>query len=1029
MSDYNLGVARGLIEIAFDGTGVEKAADSLGAVADAAGGVKDALVAKGKSYIAAGTAIAAGLGFAIKTAASFEARISAVGAVSGATEAQMDKLREKALQLGQETVFGATDSALAMEELVKAGLSVEDVLNGAADAAVALAAAGEISLPAAAEIAANAMNQFELSAEKLPRVADAIAGAANASAIGVGEFGVSLGQVGAVAHVAGISFLDTATAIAIMGNAGIKGSDAGTSLKTMLTSLNPVTDKQIELFKELGLIMEDGTKKFQTAEGNMKSLAEISEVMNKAFGFSTISTKEFNAEVKRGADPLELMRASASKVGKAQQLMRLETAFGTDAIRAAAILARGGAAGFNEMAAAMGEVTAADVAAKRMDNLNGAIEELKGAFETASITVGTVFIPMMKFVAETITTVINGFNKLPGPIKTGVAILAGLTAAILLAAGAMMVFLPLMVALVVQLVLMRALGPIIALFRVYAGVVTGATTVTAAHAAAQALLATAWARSSFMGRMLVRTIRAIAIAWRFMMGPWGLAIAAIAAMGAAIFFMSRKSKPEIEDLTEAFKSEADGIRGAVREAARLRLEKKGLLDLADKYKISLDDVIDSSLNDIKAQERLNAAIAAAEKPIQDYIAGQRAITMDSKASSGERAKAQHNVTRATLDELEALKDLTQGVASNASATDAAKVKHDQFTRSQDNVTAAAKKAEDAIKGFSSALDFLFRDAFDVPRALDAIKSGMNALAREVKEKGTRTKGDTDIAIANRNALRDQARAINDVLTKMAETGSTSDQVKKKAKQLTDEFIEETIALGFTKKQIREYIDYLNSIPGAVPTELTVKAKEAKVEVGELQEKINKLQNRQIKLELLGTEAAKDKANKLQKTIDLLRDRQIKLGLIGVDGALTEIGKLQARIDNMSGRSITIDVNSTQGIGVFKVPAAARGGIATRATLAVVGEGRSSEAIVPLPDLAASFLRIFEAGQVLPRQAALASSSTGSPRPQPAQDRSSSSRLVSGSLSIDSSGRAWIQGVAQDVYDGESDFAGSYGRMG
>src|SRR5678816_4657152 len=101
-------------------------------------------------------------------------------------------------------------------ELIKAGISVEDTLNGAADATVALAAAGEIDLPQAATISANAMNAFGLAAKDLPHVADLIAGAANASAIDVGEFGQSLQQAGATAHLSGLSCDDLSCAIAAM---------------------------------------------------------------------------------------------------------------------------------------------------------------------------------------------------------------------------------------------------------------------------------------------------------------------------------------------------------------------------------------------------------------------------------------------------------------------------------------------------------------------------------------------------------------------------------------------------------------------------------------------------------------------------------------------------------------------------------------------------------------------------------------------------------------------------------------------
>ena len=113
----------------------------------------------------------AALAKSIGTAADFEQKLSAVAAVSSATGGQLDSLREKALQLGADTSFSASESATAMEELVKAGVSVEGVLGGAADAAVALAAAGGVDLATAAEIAANSMNTFNLAAGDLPRIA------------------------------------------------------------------------------------------------------------------------------------------------------------------------------------------------------------------------------------------------------------------------------------------------------------------------------------------------------------------------------------------------------------------------------------------------------------------------------------------------------------------------------------------------------------------------------------------------------------------------------------------------------------------------------------------------------------------------------------------------------------------------------------------------------------------------------------------------------------------------------------------
>src|SRR5678816_735116 len=298
-------------------------------------------------------------------------------------------------------------------ELIKAGISVEDTLNGAADATVALAAAGEIDLPQAATISANAMNAFGLAAKDLPHVADLIAGAANASAIDVGEFGQSLQQAGATAHLSGLSFDDLSLAIAAMGNAGIKGSDAGTSLKTFLSNLIPVTDKQVELSKELGLITEEGGNAFFDASGKVKTMAEIGGVLAK----------------------------SLKGMSEEQKLATLNTLFGSDAIRAAAVIADTGAKGFDNLSKNIGKVKAADVAATRMDNLQGSIEQLKGSLETLLIQVGTPFLKAIRTVVDQFTKFTNVLSGLDPNLQKFIAfgvlavgMLVGLGGALILVA-------------------------------------------------------------------------------------------------------------------------------------------------------------------------------------------------------------------------------------------------------------------------------------------------------------------------------------------------------------------------------------------------------------------------------------------------------------------------------------------------------------------------------------------------------------------------------------------------------------------
>ena len=423
IADYNLGRARGTIEFVYNDKGERQAKQGLGNLEKSSMSTEDAIRKTSTAFVAAGAAIVGGLALAVNTAANFEERISAIGAVSGATGDELDAMREKALQLGADTKFSALEAAVAMEELAKAGLSTDDILNGAADAAVNLAAAGEVDLPRAAEIASNAMNVFRLTGEDMPHVADLIAGAANASAISVDEFGASLAQSGAAAALAGVSFDDLSVAIALMGNAGIKGSDAGTSLKTMLLNLNPTTDKQIKLMKELGIVTEDGSNAFFDAQGNAKSLGDIAGVLQGALQGMT----------------------------KQQQLATLETLFGSDAIRAASVLALEGAAGFDEMATSMGKISAADVASKRMDNLKGDIEQLKGSLETAAIVLGSIFLPALRSIAQAFTGFINMFTKLPEGVQKIIAFAT-------LAAGALLLFVGVLAKVVLAI---KAVAPVI----------------------------------------------------------------------------------------------------------------------------------------------------------------------------------------------------------------------------------------------------------------------------------------------------------------------------------------------------------------------------------------------------------------------------------------------------------------------------------------------------------------------------------------------------------------------------------------
>jgi TP901 family phage tail tape measure protein len=351
--------------------------------------------------LALGGAMVIGVGAAVTQAANFEQKMADVKSVSGATADEMSKLGDLAKEMGMKTAFSATEAAGGIEELIKAGLTVEQVINGGLESSLNLAVAGNLQLAEAAEIASTALNAFKDDGMDSATAANILAGAANASATNVSEMRYGLQMVSAVASGVGMSFQDTATALATFAQNGLKGSDAGTSLKTMLSNLQPITDKQIGLFKELGLMTENGANAFYTQEGRIKSLAEIAEILRTSMGHMTDQ----------------------------QRILAMETIFGSDAIRASNILYKEGAQGINEMWTAMSKVTAADVAAVKIDTLKGAFNEFTSSLESVGISIGEEFLEPLTDLTRFVTELVRKFGEVDGStIKVGLAMAGAATA-------------------------------------------------------------------------------------------------------------------------------------------------------------------------------------------------------------------------------------------------------------------------------------------------------------------------------------------------------------------------------------------------------------------------------------------------------------------------------------------------------------------------------------------------------------------------------------------------------------------------
>lgn len=313
---------------------------------------------------------AAALGKVVKDSADLEQQFSktmrTVAASTGTPQAEIAKLSDLAMKLGADTVYSANDAAGAMLELAKAGISTSDIMGGSLQGTLLLAAAGGTELGTAATIASNAMNTFSLSGKDMDAVAAALAGGANASSASVESLGQALQQVGPGAVNAGLSLQETVGVLSAFDAAGIKGSDAGTSLKTMLTSLAPQTDKARDAMAKYNLDFID-------AEGNFLAVTEVAGQLQRQLG----------------------------DLSEAERTRALSAIFGSDASRAATVLMKEGADGVRDFIKATQDQNAAqEMADAAMAGTSGAVEKLSGAVETAQLALGQALAPTLVEVAD-----------------------------------------------------------------------------------------------------------------------------------------------------------------------------------------------------------------------------------------------------------------------------------------------------------------------------------------------------------------------------------------------------------------------------------------------------------------------------------------------------------------------------------------------------------------------------------------------------------------------------------------------------
>lgn len=687
-------------------------------------------------------------GVAIASAAKFDKQMSEVGAVADATADQMGDLRKAAIDAGQATVFSAAEAAKAEAELAKAGISTADILGGALTGALDLAAAGQLDLAEAATISAGAMNTFGLAGADVGHIADVLAAAANKSAADVHDLGLGLQQVGLVANQVGFSLEETVGLLAAFADRGLRGSDGATSLKTALQRLAAPTDKAADLMKELGISMYDSS-------GQMVGAADIAGQLQTALKDLT----------------------------PAQRNAALQTMFGSDAIRAANVLYTEGSAGIQDYINAVNDQGAAsDMAAKKLDNLAGDLEQLKGSLETLAIGAGSGAGSGLRPLVQMTTNLVNALGGIPAPVQTSVIALTGLAGAALLAGSG---WLKLKAVISPALESLAATGPIGtravgALGKVGAAVGRVAIALTALQVASAA----------FGDKPLNTRVEALSDSLAKYASTGEKSGEATRLLGEDFKHLSY----DLQSLDSGFWADfGNGFAGTVEGLTGLG----SVMDESLQHAKERIDAIDAGLANLVSTGR-PALAAEAFKRLADEAA-RNGITIDElKAGLPQYAAAMDNAAKKT----------DEAAAATSGAADKAKVLEETL----DETTAAAT-------GLTEAWERLHGATVSADEALLGAKKAVDDLAASFAANEGKIKGNSEAALENRIAM---AKAASTAALAAQEYFNLTGDLEGARKIMDDQRAaadKAAIANGGNAKQVHNLSGELFKMPKLVTTKV------------------------------------------------------------------------------------------------------------------------------------------------------------------------------------------------------------------
>lgn len=358
--------------------------------------IGNSIAGAGKKMMSVTTVIG-GVGVAaVKTAADFDSAMSQVAAVSGATGKNFDTLRNKAREMGAKTKFSATEAAEAMNYMAMAGWKTEDMLDGI-EGVMNLAAASGEDLATTSDIVTDALTAFGLSAKDSGHFADILAAASSNANTNVSMMGETFKYCAPIAGALGFSAEDTAEAIGLMANAGIKSSQAGTALRTIMNNL--AGDVKIS-----GKAIGDVTIATTNADGSMRDLSDILADCRSAFGNLTESEKA---------------QAAESLVGK-------------NAMSGFLALMNAGQGDIDKLSSAIDNCdgSAEKMAMTMQDNLAGQLTILKSQLQELAISFGDILMPAIRSIVSNLQGFVDKLNGMDEGTKRTIVTIALLVASI-----------------------------------------------------------------------------------------------------------------------------------------------------------------------------------------------------------------------------------------------------------------------------------------------------------------------------------------------------------------------------------------------------------------------------------------------------------------------------------------------------------------------------------------------------------------------------------------------------------------------